>query len=241
MKKCPSAEFLIVSECVHQIAQGMWGNAPRPEPVREIKRVDRDLSVGFGPRREYAAKLLRSAALQGALPVYVRSRPTTVADRESPVEGQQIPPELLKRVVPTRGGLPDHPTHVRRNPADAPEVGALLFRLRHGQLVVLQSDFERWYEHERGKGRWPSQDNKASRRGRPTKNSGPLGNAILALVHDGAWRAADGMEGLRRLLIKNGREPPSSWTLARLVDRLHRRTGEPSLRRKVRKPAARKR
>ena len=100
MKKISSAEFMLVSECVNQTVQGMWGNAPRPEPVREIKQIERDLSVGFGPRKEYAAALLRADALQGALPIYVRARPTVVADGRPNVGPQQVPPALLKRVLP---------------------------------------------------------------------------------------------------------------------------------------------
>jgi hypothetical protein len=236
-------EFLPISECVNRLVQGMWGNAPRAEPLREIKQVERDLSVGFGPRREDAATLLRAAALQGTLPTYVRPRSTTVADAQSPVEAQQVSPELLKRIVPIQEGLPDHPTHIRRKPAaDGPDVVALLLLLRHGELVVRQSDFSDWYKRQRAKGSWSSQHNKkVSRRGRPTKDSESLRNAILGLVRDGAWRAVDGMPKLRRLLMEKGYESPSSDTLARGVDRLHRLTGEPELRRRVRRrPASRK-
>jgi hypothetical protein len=240
MKRSSSTEFLLISECVNRIVQGMWGNTPRPEPVREIKRFERDLSVGFGPRKERAAALLRTDALRAALPIYVRQRSTAATQGRSAIEPGLVPPEFLKRVVPARGGLPDHPTHVRRNRAnDGPDVDALLFRLRQGELVVRRSDFSDWYKEQRSKGRWPSQNNKTSRRGRPAKDPESLRNAILALVHDGVWRAADGMERLRRLLIKKGHEPPSSWTLARVMDRLFHLTGEPSLRRKERKsPAA---
>src|SRR5207253_1093433 len=77
------------------------------------------------------------------------------------------------------------------------------------------------------------------RRGRPTKRTEPLRNAILALVNDGAWRATDGMPALGRLLKERYREPPSCDTLGRVVDGLYRLTGERALRREVRKPPAR--
>jgi hypothetical protein len=242
MKKISSNEFLLISECVTQTVQGMWGNAPRPEPVREIKQIDRDLSVGFGPRKEYAAALLRADALQGALPIYVRGRPTAVAEGRPNVEPQPVPPELLKRVLPVRGGLPDHPTHVRRAVAtDGPNEDSLVFLLRYGQLVVRQFDFVHWYKHQRAKGSWSSQANKVSSpRGRPTKDTGSLRNTILALVHDGAWQATDGIPKLRRLLVERGHKPPSGDTLGRAVDRLHRLMGETSLRRTVRKPPERR-
>jgi hypothetical protein len=212
-------------------------NAPRPEPVREIKQIERDLSVGFGPRKAYAAALLRADALKGTLPVFVRARP---AGRQSRVDPERVPPELLKRLLPVRGGLPDHPTHVRRRvAADGPYDDTLVVLLRHGPLVVRHSDFIHWYNHKRGKGNWPSQGNKlAPRRGQPTKDTESLRNAILALVHDGAWRAADGMPDLQRLLIERGHKPPSCDTLGRAVDKLHRLMGKTSLRRNVRKPPA---
>jgi len=236
MRKRPT-EFLLISECVSQLVQGMWGNAPRAEPVRQIKKVERDLSVGFGPRKEHAAALLRSDALQGRLPVYVRPRPIAVAHRQSPAEPRRVQSALLKRIMPIREGLPDHPTHVRRNPATVgPDVDALLCLLRQGELVVRKSDFSDWYERQRAKGSWPSQNDKtASRRGRPTKDTGSLRNAILALIHDGAWQATDGIPQLRRLLIEGGRKSPGRDILAQAVDRLHRVIGEPALRRRVRR------
>jgi hypothetical protein len=212
----------------------MWGNAPRPQPVREIKQIERDLSVGFGPRKEYAAALLRADALQGALPIYVRASPE--AQERSPGQPRHVPPELLKWVLPVRRGLPDHPTHIRRiGVADRGEDDTLLL-LHGGQLVVRRSDFIEWYKRKHAKGKWPSQTNKAaSGRGTPTKDTGMLRNAILALVRDGAWQATHGMPDLRRLLIERGHKPPGRDTLAQAVDRLHRLSGESALRRKVRR------
>jgi hypothetical protein len=38
MKKKPSAEFLLISECVTLLERGMWGNAPRSLPVTNAKK-----------------------------------------------------------------------------------------------------------------------------------------------------------------------------------------------------------
>jgi hypothetical protein len=238
MKKISSTDFLLISECVNQTVQGMWGNAARPEPVREIKQIDGGLSVGFGPRKETAAAVLRADALQGTLPVFVRARPTADAEGRSRAEPQRVPPELLKRLLPVRGGLPDHPMHVRRRAsADGQSNDDLVVLLRHGQLVVRRADFVDWYKHRRRKGYWPSQASRlAPRRGRPTKDTGSLRRAILSVVHDDAWRAADGMPTLRRLLLERGYEPPSCDTLGRVVDKLYCLMGETALRRSVRRP-----
>jgi hypothetical protein len=50
MKKISSPELLLISECVNQTVQGMWGNATRPEPVREIKQIE------LGRKRSQASK-----------------------------------------------------------------------------------------------------------------------------------------------------------------------------------------
>jgi hypothetical protein len=89
----------------------------------------------------------------------VRGRPSVVADGRPNVEAQRVPPALLKRVLPVRDGLPDHPTHVRRAVAThGRKEDSLVLILRHGQLVVRPSDFIDWYERERAKGNWRSQD-----------------------------------------------------------------------------------
>ena len=82
----------------------------------------------------------------------VCGRPSVVADGRRNVEAQRVPPAL-------RDGLPDHPTHVRRAVAThGRKEDSLVLILRHGQLVVRPSDFIDWYERERAKGNWRSQD-----------------------------------------------------------------------------------
>lgn len=237
MKQPFSTEFLPLSECVHRLVQGMWGNVRRPQPIHKIKEHERDLSVGFGPQKEYSAALLRAAALAGKLRVYVRPRAGT-ADKEANGDPQLVPPEILRLIIPVHRGLPAHPTHVRTAAASAAcDNPTILSALRQGQLVVRRSDFNDWYEQERARGNWPSQTARASaRRGRPSTDVEPLRQAILALVHNGAWKATAGIARLRRQLSTKGHSPPSCDTLARVVDRLHRLTGDESLRRRVRKP-----
>jgi hypothetical protein len=237
MKKTSSTEFLLISECVERTVQGMWGNAPRAEPVRKIKQIDGGLSVGFGPRKESVAAVLRADALQGKLPVFVRAWLTADAETRSRVEPQRVPPEILKRVLPVRGGLPDHPTHIYRQALDGQSDDSLVSLLQHGELAVRRSDFIEWYEQKRSRGNWPSQNNKAARprpRGRPTKDNESLLNAILALGQSGTWRASDGIAQLRRLLTERGYRSPGRDTVAKMVDRLFRLTGKPALRRQVR-------
>jgi hypothetical protein len=229
--KCRLVRCQISSrDIVNEAVQGMWGNAPRAEPVRKIKQIDGGLSVGFGPRKENAAAILRADAVQGKLPVFVRAHVTAIAEGRTRVEPQRVPPEILKLVMPVRGGLPDHPTHLRGlSAADGQRDDSLIGLLRRGQLVVR--------ERKRRSGVWPSQAKRlAPRRGQPTKNTESLRTAISAVVHDEAWRATDGMPKLRRLLIERGYEPPSDDTLGRVVDKLYRLMGETALRRSVRRP-----
>jgi hypothetical protein len=236
MKKKPSAEFLLISECVTRLERGMFGNAPRSLPVinaKKNKKLGRDLSVGFGPQREEAAALVRDAALSGKLPVYVRPRDGRAAKSQ---ELKPVPPAILKLVVPARKGLPDHPIHAR-SPAGKLDDADMLPLVRHGQLVARLSDLEAWYEQQRARGPWPSQRGQNIPRGRRSKDVEQLRNAILALVHEEAWTASAGMPALRDKLIAGGHIPPSADTLARVVDRLFKLSGNPALRRRVRNPS----
>jgi hypothetical protein len=58
---------------------------------------------------------------------------------------------------------------------------------------------------------------------------------VIALAHHKKWRGRDGIAKLHRLLVDTGQmDVPSQDTLARLVARMHRETGDPALSRKVR-------
>ena len=86
-----------------------------------------------------------------------------------------------------------------------------------------------WYRKERAKGRWPSQAPRVRKTGRPSVRTQGLKDAIIAALRDGKTSVAE----LRRRLEATGRtDVPSPDTLARLVDQLHRETGEPELLRK---------
>jgi hypothetical protein len=112
-----------------------------------------------------------------------------------------------------------------------------------GVLLVRTTEFEAWYQSERNKGKWPSQRLKSKLkigRGRPTKQTEAARNSVIGLVRDGKWCGKMGVTELRRLLIDSGRDGiPSTDTLRRMVDQLHRETGVPALFRKA--PARRKR
>jgi hypothetical protein len=105
-----------------------------------------------------------------------------------------------------------------------------------GILLVRASDFAAWYSSEQVRGKWPSQRSSTKvRPGRPTKQTGKIRNAIIALARDGKWTGEMGVTKLRRLLIALGRsDVPSVDTLTRIVDRLHSETGDPALFRKGR-------
>jgi len=232
--------FLLISDAVHRLANGMWGGLPRPAPVQQIKRKYNRASVGFGPWREFAAECFRAAALKGDLVIYVTPRPQRISKvrvvrhRLSHLEPVPVPTSILKRLITSRQGLPDHPIRPTLNTAEGNET--LFALLVSGVLVVRKSEFLCWYRAERAKGRWASQRAvKGRRRGRPTKGTDPLRNAILALVRDGAWSGTDSITNLRRLLLDSGRsDVPSVDTLERLVRGLHRETGESGLFRRAR-------
>jgi hypothetical protein len=228
-------EFLRISFAVNRLSDGMWGGLPRPDPVAAIKQVRKKLSLGFGPRGEQAGRRLRAAAVKGELAIYVLARPQVRSDERglpeySPqnFEPVVVPVSVLERLITSHGSLPDHPIRPSMKTAEGNE--KLFALLAVGLLVVRASDFDGWYQPERAKGRWPSQESKEKKDGRPTKQTSALRNAVLALVHDRKWSGKDPISALHRLLVASGRsDVPSQDTLARLVNQLHCETGEAGL------------
>ena len=228
-----STGFLRLSEAGNWLAQGMWGGVRRAAPVRTIKQSQEKLSVGFGPWQEQAKRRIRTAAVNGELTIYVLEG-SKIASNErdwSPCSGDKrapvrVPPSVLKRMIVSRGGLPDHParTSVQMTNGDM----GLLGVLTNGLLVVRKNDFDNWYRSEREKGKWPSQSSRLKpSRGRPRKRSFEIGNAIMRLVRDQAWSAKDGIPALHRILVQTGRMGvPSVYTLRRAVMKLFVETGD---------------
>ena len=237
MNRVPKGH-LRVSNAVNRLADGTWGGLPRPDPVANIKRSQKKLSVGFGPWREKAAERIRAAAITGELAVYVVAKPqrrssehTLTKRPPERVEPVVVPAGVLNRLMASRGSLPDHAYRPSIKTAGGDE--SLLALLTTGLLVVRTKEFEVWYRSERAKGRWASQRaRKKSPEGRPTKQTETLRNAVLGLVHDLKWNGKAGIAELRRMLVAAGRpDVPSPDTLARLVDQMHHETGEAGLRR----------
>ena len=48
--------FLRISDGVHRLALGMWGNLGRSFPEGEIKRTNKGIRVGLGVRKQRAAE-----------------------------------------------------------------------------------------------------------------------------------------------------------------------------------------
>lgn len=225
--------FLRFSDGVNRLAAGMWGGLRRPIPVQTIKRTFRKGSLGFGPWREKAGQRLRAAGVKGELVVYVVAKPQAPpkhlalagcsAER---IEPAVVPVDTLKRLMSSRGGLPDHPIRPSIKTVGGNE--KLFALLTVGLLVVRARDFNVWYRSERAKGKWASQRSRSTTcNGRPTKQTEALRNAVFSLVGDGKWNGKNSLTMLRRLLVSSGRpDVPSPDTLARLVDQLFGETGE---------------
>lgn len=221
------------SDAISRLAEGMWGGLQRPVPVQVIKQTEKKASIGFGPWKERAGQDLTAAVKNGKLAVYVFAKPQAALKNRAPVLLPQEPEpvtvsvSVLARLRTTRGSLPDHPIRPSIKTAEGDE--KLLARLSVGVLVVRASDFEIWYRSERAKGKWPSQRSRLKiGSGSPTKQTEGVKNAVTALVRDGMWSSQASIAKLHRLLIDSrGTDVPSPDTLARLVEQLHRETGEP--------------
>jgi hypothetical protein len=225
--------FILFSEAIRRLRMSMWSGLPRPIALRNA-RVDftkigvHHPSLGFGPWRQRAGEDLTVAACKGKLEVYAVGE-----DQENPI-CTRVPVEVLRRLIRTRGSLPDRAIHPTLKACDHDH--ALFRLLRRSVLVVKESEFSRWLKAERRKGKWPSQKKRRkSRIGRPTKQRHELEEAIISRVREKAWSGELPVTKLRRQLIEAGRKSvPSADTLARLIDKLHEETGNPELRRRMR-------
>jgi hypothetical protein len=231
-------QFILLSSAVQRLAEGMSGGIRRAEPVAELKREEPRLSVGWSPWREHAGAALRSAILEGKLSLY--ARPTTDADTGEQLGGQIsdlstiIPISVFQRLMAPRGIPTDHP--YRPTLKTVGNDAKLLARLLSGVLVLRKVEFGSWYKRELAKGRWPSQVTRQKLPiGRPSKQTDTITAAILRLVNGKEWDASLAVAALRQSLTSQGRDDvPSPDTLARMVDRLYRETGDPRLRRSPR-------
>jgi hypothetical protein len=210
-------QVLPLSGAVSMLVKGMFAGLHQPKPLHKIKLDYQKAPVIFGPWREQAHQRVRRAAVTGQLPVYVK-----------PLSGPGliiIPPDVIGRLITVRGGLPDRP--VRPTMKVAGGDGQLLGMLQTGTLVVCGKEFASWYRKERRKGQWPSQRSKKEKRGsgRPTKMTTALRREVADVLRE---RGHASVAELRRILAASGRrDVPSVDTLERLVDQLHRETGEP--------------
>ena len=122
----PPKDFLRISCAVNRLSDGMWGGRRRPDPVATIKQDQKKLSVGFGPWQEKAGQRLRAATVKGELVVYVLANPqvrskTRKLTEYSPekIEPVAVPVNVVKRLITSRGGLPDHPIRSSIKTAEA--------------------------------------------------------------------------------------------------------------------------
>jgi hypothetical protein len=224
--------YLRLSHAVKRLYRGVWGTLPRPEPLQTMSPEFRRKVPGWGPWKEDAGSILTTAATEGKLPLYVSTESCAAINN---VESQPtlLPTTVVSRMIPIRGSLPDHPLRLSLKIACGDH--KILEKLQVGLLLVRTEEFDKWYRAERAKGKWPSQRSRKKRRvGRPSKQSEALRSKVINLMR--VWKTSIAELGQR--LVSEGRmdmdDVPSLDTLTRMVDRLHRETGDPVLCRKKR-------
>jgi hypothetical protein len=236
----PLGTTIRFSDAVAVLSNGMWGGLPRPDPVVTAKKICKKARIGFGPWRELAGQRLTAAALNGELTVYTilasavpherrrkTGKETTPTIATEPVA---LPLNVLKRLITTRGTIPDHVIRVSLKTVDRD--AKLLEAIIKGDFVIREGEFEEWYYSERQKGKWPSQQTSSrTRNGRPPKQANAARCRILELVNANTWKRHNGLPRLYRLLTACGDvDVPSPDTLDRAVKQLYRETGHPNLR-----------
>jgi hypothetical protein len=220
-----NSKWLLISDAVARLEAGMYGSFNRSEQVKRVKERVPRLSVGWGPQREHAAKLIDEAISTGDLPVYVLA--DSAGDQEAQAMHLQIPLPILAQMIRRRGGLPEHAIRPEGIPDKAAATKELLAALARSPLHLPHDVFDLWYEKARSKRNWPSQrSSKKSRIGRPSKQSDALRHRIIGLVNEGQWSARqNSLASLMRLLAAKG-ETPSRQTIERTIKQLYRETGD---------------
>jgi hypothetical protein len=196
------SKLLLISEAVARLKAGMYGNFDRPEAVKEAKKHYPRASIGFGPQKEDAARIIDNALMKGELSVLVLLESAEGEVSEVPL---QVPPDVLKKMIRTRDGLPDRTIEPRRIFAKDRVAPELLAALSTSELYVRSKEFEAWYDEDRKKLKWPSQrSSRKPRMGRPSRQS-DFRTPIVAMVNEGRWSAEkNSIADLVRLLSSRG-------------------------------------
>jgi hypothetical protein len=164
------------------------------------------------------------------LHVYVSANALATVD-DAQASPALVPKSILSRLLPSRGGLPDHAIRISWKISCGDDT---MFKLlATGILLVRGREFSKWYRSEMVKGKWPSQRARLKpKQGRPSKVTDALKNAVIVKMREGQITIA----ALRRSLLADGRtDVPSADTLARLQEQLFREMGEADLRRERRR------
>jgi hypothetical protein len=206
-----------------------------PKVVCHLRKIEKSRSIGFGPWNETCRRLIRAAAVGGQIPLYFAPR------NEDFANVRQVPVELVQKIVPVHGGLPDEPTRVFGESKLTKEGSLTAYNLQRSTLWLSVAEFEVWYRREKSKGVFPSQHSrKLPKKGRP--KIGHVSNAIIAIVNRGEWAAeTHKVADLTQLLEKRFAECPSEATIRRRIDEIFHLTGDKrflrSKRRSVKKTA----
>jgi hypothetical protein len=231
-RKGDEAELLLISQAVACLEWGMFGNLKPTEAVNEAKKhfPKAKVSVGPGPQKEHAAKFIDNVVMKGELSVFVLPDSTEGDAGRTPL---QVPPDVIMKMIRTRGGLPDHAVQPARIFAKEANPLELRTALSKSALYVRRQEFDDWYKKAWKKRNWPSQRSSLKpRMGRPSKQS-ELHTRIIARVNEGRWSARNSIADLVRLLDSKG-IVASRDTVRRAVDQLFKETGEQSYRRLAR-------
>jgi hypothetical protein len=224
LKQEPPPGYVLFSAATERLASGMWGGFKQPAIIA-ILRKNHWTRIRFGPQHQMAVRRLCQAVRSEELTLYASAR----------IEGspQPLPINLVRKLIGSRGGLPDRVVRPWYGWVEQGLVCAEVFRLlQQGELLLLTADFEGWYRRERRNGAWPSQrarKQKRRRRGRPSQRTEAMRERILGLVRSGEWSARDGFPALRQRLEERDGAAPSEDTLRRAVEELFLDTGEPEL------------
>jgi hypothetical protein len=247
----PPQGYLSLRQIENSLDRRVWagfGCAKVARQFLEDRHETGKRDAGFAPRRKRFMASLKRAFFARKLTLYVLADEVSFRERYKQVPSWAkkpipLPKELLGRVFVEEGhGRISGTFAIRPSRKLAGSDRLFVVLTCAHQLIVREHDFRRWFRSERRKRRWPSQGMayaipKRKPVGRPSKLNAALKFAILKTGREKGWTSAPSVTELHRLLTGQGLNVPSVDTLARAIDALFAKTGEPWLgrRRRVRR------
>jgi hypothetical protein len=230
-------DMIQVGAALARFHASMWRTVPVVEQVAEARREASASppitgGIGWGLHKSHSAEILYQAVVGSRLALFAwPTRNDDQGSREPADEVQvlrQLPPALVEQLRPLHRGLPSNLIGGRQ-----PILKHYPGLSANDVPVFVSSEFERWFDGERGNGAWATQrprdaaDNRARMPRRPGRPSilREVERTIAAIVADNQWTKAEPISRLGGIVRTRGIQANDD-TVRKSLDGLYVQTGD---------------